>query len=92
MHLMKKVTFYADEELWKKFSAKILEEESSTRKISEKMQYLIEDYLLDQFFSTILNNFNIQVNSFISSNEVKTNRPNVNLSSADIIREGRDSR
>ncbi len=89
---MKKVTFYADEELWKKFSAKILEEENSTRKISEKMQYLIEDYLLDRFFSDILTIFDIQINSLISSKEIKNNRPNVNLSSAEIIREDRDSR
>ena len=89
---MKKVTFYSDEELWKKFSSKILEEESSTRKISEKLQNLMEDYLLENFFSEILNNLNIKINNLISSNEIKTNRPKGDFSSAEIIREGRNLR
>jgi hypothetical protein len=90
--MMKKVTFYSDEEVWKKFSSKILEEENSTRKISEKLQNLIEDYLLENFFNELLNSFNIQITNLLSSNEIKTNRPTVNLSSAEIIREGRDLR
>ena len=89
---MKKVSFYSDEDLWKKFSSKILEEESSTRKISEKLQNLIEDYLLESFFSEILKNINIKLDNLISSKEIKTNRPKVNLSSAEIIREGRNLR
>ena len=88
---MKKVSFYSDEDLWKKFSSKILEEESSTRKISEKLQNLIED-LLESFFSEILKNINIKLDNLISSKEIKTNRPKVNLSSAEIIREGRNLR
>lgn len=89
---MKKVTFYSDEELWKKFSASVLESEGSTRKISEKLQNLIKDFLLENLIDELIKNFNIEMNSFISSDEVKRNRPMVNVSSADIIREGRDSR
>ncbi len=89
---MKKVTFYSDEELWKKFSASVLESEGSTRKISEKLQNLIKDFLLENLIDELIKNFNIEMNSFISSDEVKRNRPMVNFSSADIIREGRDSR
>ena len=89
---MKKVTFYSDEELWKKFASKILEEEGSTRKISEKLQNLMEDYLLENFFNEILNNFKIKIINLMSSKEIKTNRPKGDLSSAEIIREGRDLR
>jgi len=42
---MKKVTFYTDEDLWKRFSASILEKEGSTRKISEKLQNLMKEFL-----------------------------------------------
>ena len=89
---MKKVTFYSDEELWKKFSASILEKEGTTRKISKKLQSLIKDFLLEDFFSELFKQFEINNNSFISSEEVKKNRPTVESSSAEIVQEGRDSR
>ena len=89
---MKKVTFYSDEDLWKKFSAKILAEEGSTRKISKKLQNLMKDFLLESFFDGLLKDFNIETNYFISSSEIKSDRPTVNSSSAEVIREGRDSR
>lgn len=89
---MKKVTFYTDEELWKKFSAAILEEEGSSRKISEKLQSLIKDFLVENFLNELIKKFNIVIDSFISSDEIKRNRPTVNFSSAKIIREGRNSR
>jgi predicted house-cleaning noncanonical NTP pyrophosphatase (MazG superfamily) len=89
---MKKVTFYSDEDLWKRFSASILEEEGSTRKISEKLQHLMSEYLMDNLIEDLINNFKIIINSFLASDEIKRNRPTVNFSSAEIIREGRDSR
>jgi hypothetical protein len=89
---MKKVTFYSDEELWKKFSASILEKEGTTRRISEKLQSLIKNFLLEDFFHEIFKQFKINTSSFISSEEVKRNRPIVEGSSAEIVREGRDSR
>jgi predicted house-cleaning noncanonical NTP pyrophosphatase (MazG superfamily) len=89
---MKKVTFYSDEDLWKRFSASILEEEGSTRKISEKLQHLMSEYLMDNLIEDLINNFKIIINSFLASDEIKRNRPTVNSSAAEIIREGRDSR
>ncbi|MHA1277456.1 MAG: hypothetical protein ACTSQI_07045 [Candidatus Helarchaeota archaeon] len=89
---MKKVTFYSDEELWKKFSTSVLEREGSTRKISETIQTLMKDFLLGNFIEELIKTFKITVTSFISSDDVKRNRPTVNVSSADIVREGRDSR
>ena len=89
---MKKVTFYSDEELWKEFSAKVLKEEGSTRKISKKLQEMISDYLLDEFFDQLFEKFEIEENCIISSSEVKKARPKVKVSAADMIREDRDSR
>ncbi len=89
---MKKVTFYSDEDLWKKFSASILEKEGTSRKISEKLQSLMKDFLLEDFFNELFRRFDINMISFISSDEVKKNRPVVDVSAADLVREGRDSR
>jgi len=89
---MKKVTFYSNEEIWKAFSAKILEEEGSTRKISMKLQELISDYLLNDFFERLLETFKIKENYIISSSEIKKKRPEVKGSSVELIREDRDSR
>jgi len=74
---MKKVTFYSNEEIWKAFSAKILEEEGTTRKISMKLQELISDYLLNDFFERLLETFKIKENYIISSSEIKKKRPEV---------------
>ena len=89
---MKKVTFYTDEDLWKRFSSSILEKEGTTRKISEKLQNLMKEFLMDNFFNELIKSFNIVIDSFMASSEIKRNRPSVSFSSAEIIREGRDSR
>ncbi|MHA1267608.1 MAG: hypothetical protein ACTSRS_20395 [Candidatus Helarchaeota archaeon] len=89
---MKKVTFYTDEELWKKFSASVVEKEGSTRKISEQLQILMKSFLLNNFLEAIIKEFNIKIDSYISSDDVKKDRPSVNVSSADLVRKGRDSR
>ncbi len=89
---MKKVTFYSDEEIWKNFSTKILEEEGSPRKISQKIQNLIIDYLLIEYFEEIFKKFGIKEKFMLSSNEIKKNRPTVTYSSGNIIREDRDTR
>ncbi|MHA1300241.1 MAG: hypothetical protein ACTSO9_12540 [Candidatus Helarchaeota archaeon] len=71
------MTFYSNEEIWKAFSAKILEEEGTTRKISMKLQELISDYLLNDFFERLLETFKIKENYIISSSEIKKKRPEV---------------
>jgi hypothetical protein len=52
----------------------------------------MKDILLVDFFNELFRRFEININSSISSDEVKRNRPVVKVSAADIVREGRDSR
>jgi hypothetical protein len=52
----------------------------------------MKDLLLEDFFNELFRRFEINMNSFISSDEVKKNRPIVEVSAADLVRDGRDSR
>jgi len=52
----------------------------------------MKDLLLEDFFNELFRRFEINMNSFISSDEVKKNRPIVEVSAAYLVRDGRDSR
>jgi len=87
--IIKKVAIYVNDETWRKFKEEVLRKFGTTRMLSKEVQNLIESYLTNDIMVKSLEKFG---STFISSEEVKKNRPKLKISAGDILREVRDSR
>jgi len=86
---IKKVAIYVDDKIWKKFKEEVLRRHGTTRVLSKEVQNLIESYLTSDSMIKFLEKFGA---TFISSEDVKKDRPKLKISAGDVLREVRDKR
>ncbi len=83
---IKKVAVYVDDEAWSRFKEVVLRKYGTTRMLSKEVQRLIDSYLANDI-EKFLRKFS---SGFISSEDVKKNRPELRISAGKVIREMRD--
>ena len=84
---IKKVAVYVDDEAWSRFKEVVLRKYGTTRMLSKEVQRLIDSYLANDTIEKFLRKFS---SGFISSEDVKKNRPELRISAGKVIREMRD--
>ena len=86
---IKKVAIYVDDETWRRFKEEVLRKHGTIRMLSKEVQSLVESYLADDVIMKSLKKFGT---GFISSEEVKKDRPRLKVSAGEVAREVRDRR
>lgn len=70
-----KVSLYVDEKLWVRFKEAVLRRHGTLRKLSSEVESLLRFSLVEQNIQSAFEKMGVEVESMISSDEVKQNRP-----------------
>ena len=88
---MEKVAVYVDEAMWRSFKEEVLRKYGTTRRLNKEIEGLIESYSVrDAMIDCV--NYLSGTYGFISSEDVKKDRPELKSSAGEVLREMRDER
>ena len=89
----KKVSLYLDEGVWAKFKESVFRRQGTLRKLSDEVEKLLRDSLIDESIESIFEKMGIKMKTFVSPKQVKNTRPKlIGPPSEILIREMRGKR
>ncbi|MEM3591085.1 MAG: hypothetical protein QW702_03175 [Candidatus Bathyarchaeia archaeon] len=82
---MRKISLYIDEELWAKFKDTVLRKHGTLRKLSNEVENLLRETLVDEEVRQALKRINANIKTLKSPEEIKRERPTLRGPAAELL-------